>query len=380
MAVYKIGSKGNEVKKIQERLKTKGFYEGLIDGDFGWGTHNAVKEFQIAKKLTDDGIVGPATWEALFKEEPNEESNPERNEEKIFKKGSEGEEVKKIQEKLRALGYFRGTPNGNFESSTEDAVKLFQQARRLMIHGVVESDTWKVLFEEPEVSRPPAPDVVPELSFLFDILRSILQFHSFEDSIRWRLTKEGIEVEGSGVERTSGEPVTVRRVWGDYGESIEKWGSHYEVPSELIISTICTETKGRADVVREEPGYTSDDETPHKVSPGLMQTLISTARSTLQNPDIDRDWLLVPDNSIQAGTSYIASQKSKTDFDPPKVACAYNAGGVYYQSGAENRWKMRQYPIGTSEHADRFIKWFNDLFYLISRGQIKPSARYFELG
>jgi N-acetylmuramoyl-L-alanine amidase len=38
MGVYKIGSKGDEVRRIQEKLKALGYYEGPIDGDFGRGT------------------------------------------------------------------------------------------------------------------------------------------------------------------------------------------------------------------------------------------------------------------------------------------------------------------------------------------------------
>ena len=48
----------------------------------------------------------------------------------------------------------------------------------------------------------------------------------------------------------------------------------------------------------------------------------------MERVEFARAWLLEPDNSIQAGTAYIASQSSKTDLDPPKVSCAYNAGGV----------------------------------------------------
>jgi len=74
MAVYKLGSKGDEVRKIQERLKALGFYKGPIDGEFGGGSEAAVKAFQNNKKLTVDGVVGPITWKALFEEEIPEPS------------------------------------------------------------------------------------------------------------------------------------------------------------------------------------------------------------------------------------------------------------------------------------------------------------------
>jgi hypothetical protein len=46
------------------------------------------------------------------------------------------------------------------------------------------------------------------------------------------------------------------------------------------------------------------------------------------------------------------------------VACAYNAGGVYAQTGGANHWRMRQHPIGTPNHADRFVVFFNQAMRL----------------
>ena len=71
-------------------------------------------------------------------------------------------------------------------------------------------------------------------------------------------------------------------------------------------------------------------------------------------------------------TAYIAGQWKVTHFDPPKVACAYNAGGIYHNDAAQNRWKMRQYPIGTAEHANRFVKWFNDCFEVLDQDNDPP--------
>lgn len=66
MATYRLGSKGDEVSRIQGRLAELGLYMGPIDGDFGGGTEAAVKAFQRANGLEVDGSVGPITWKALF--------------------------------------------------------------------------------------------------------------------------------------------------------------------------------------------------------------------------------------------------------------------------------------------------------------------------
>ena len=60
----------------------------------------------------------------------------------------------------------------------------------------------------------------------------------------------------------------------------------------------------------------------------------------------------------------IAAQLWSTRFDPPLVAAAYNAGGVYHDPVPANRWRLRCYPIGTGAHVDRFVAWFNDAMRL----------------
>src|SRR4029078_6793694 len=87
-------------------------------------------------------------------------------------------------------------------------------------------------------------------------------------------------------------------------------------PAELIVATVCTESAGKADAVREEPGYTSDEATPNRVSIGLTQTLLSTAREAMQM-SFDRNWLLDPANAIEAGTAYIGQQSRLTSLEPP---------------------------------------------------------------
>ena len=61
MALSRYGSTGSEVRNIQTRLKSWGYYTGWIDGIYGNYTVNAVKKFQSKHGLTADGIAGPAT-------------------------------------------------------------------------------------------------------------------------------------------------------------------------------------------------------------------------------------------------------------------------------------------------------------------------------
>jgi putative chitinase len=58
--ILKVGSKGDDVKKLQAKL-------GLAsDGTFGPGTEKSVKKWQIDHDLNPDGVVGDGTWSKMF--------------------------------------------------------------------------------------------------------------------------------------------------------------------------------------------------------------------------------------------------------------------------------------------------------------------------
>lgn len=64
-AISKYGSRGDEVKQIQTKLKNWGYYNGSVDGVYGSGTLAAVKSFQKKNGLTVDGIAGKKTLQAM---------------------------------------------------------------------------------------------------------------------------------------------------------------------------------------------------------------------------------------------------------------------------------------------------------------------------
>lgn len=60
-ALSRYGSTGTEVKNIQTKLKSLGYYKGSVDGIYGTQTKNAVTAFQRNCGITVDGIAGPQT-------------------------------------------------------------------------------------------------------------------------------------------------------------------------------------------------------------------------------------------------------------------------------------------------------------------------------
>ena len=61
----RYGSRGDEVRQIQTKLKNWGYYNGSVDGIYGSKTVEAVKYFQRKNGLTADGIAGSKTLSAM---------------------------------------------------------------------------------------------------------------------------------------------------------------------------------------------------------------------------------------------------------------------------------------------------------------------------
>ena len=64
-ALSYYGSTGQEVKNIQYNLRKWHYYDGAVDGIYGYKTYTAVRKFQYKNGLKVDGIAGPETLSAL---------------------------------------------------------------------------------------------------------------------------------------------------------------------------------------------------------------------------------------------------------------------------------------------------------------------------
>jgi putative chitinase len=135
--ILRQGDKSAGVTLLQTKLNAAG-YQVTTDGSFGPGTATVVKQFQAAKNLAPDGVVGQATWAALADVAPDKSAAP------ILRQGDKSAGVTLLQTKLNAAGY-KVTADGSFGPSTAAAVKRFQAAKNLTPDGVVGRATWAAL-------------------------------------------------------------------------------------------------------------------------------------------------------------------------------------------------------------------------------------------
>lgn len=159
----KLNSTGNDVKLVQKRLKELEYYKGAIDGKFGKASVTALQAFQKAHGLEDDGVAGKATYAVLFSwnalaagETPTPTAEPEATpfvtmaptprRYETLKKGSAGDDVKKLQQELIDLGYLTGKADGKFGPQTEKAVTNFQKVNGLTADGLAGTGTLTKLY------------------------------------------------------------------------------------------------------------------------------------------------------------------------------------------------------------------------------------------
>lgn len=271
-----------------------------------------------------------------------------------------GEDVRLVQQRLAALGLAPGAADGVFGARTADAVRAFQRSRALNVDGMVGPVTLAAIMEQRSTTSDWRSEIAP-------MVPQLMEWHGApvgSGARRWKLGTRGIEIENAQglTGLVAARLAMVRRCWQAHGAALAEAAIAQRVPVELLLATACTESGGRADAVREEPGFVSDIETPHRVSPGLMQTLISSAREALRDPAVDRAALLRPAVSAAAGGAFIRRQamggRNPTGFDPPLVAIAYNAGSL--RAAANNPWGLVQTRRGDALwHADEFVACFS---------------------
>ena len=133
----KLGSTGTAVSALQQNLTTLGYYYGDVTGHYGNLTQQAVKKFQKAKGLTQDGVASTATLNAITSALKNAgvDVGP-GTVATTLREGDKGTAVTELQTMLKKLNYYYGSITGSFGSLTKQAVRKFQDANKLTVDGV----------------------------------------------------------------------------------------------------------------------------------------------------------------------------------------------------------------------------------------------------
>lgn len=160
--LLKPGDTGDEVRIIQYYLAViSRYYDSVpsvtVDGDFGEETTAAVKAFQRTFGLPEDGIVGVRTWNDIYRayrgiiaDQNIEPSRGALYPGTVLRIGSSGEYVMLLQTYLSAISDAfpaipKITPDGQFGSATDAAVRAFQTEFGLTPNGIVGVITWDAI-------------------------------------------------------------------------------------------------------------------------------------------------------------------------------------------------------------------------------------------
>ena len=174
------GNTGEAVGKLQQKLKDLGYYTGAVTCQYDAVTKAAVKNFQKANGLKADGIAGAETQHALFNgsaveagSTPTPTPSPTPTPEPVYtipgstvKTGSEGQDARAVQKRLKELGYFRGVVDGLFGRVSVKALKAFQEKNGLEPDGIAGKGTYEILFSSRALAanEEPTPTPTPEVT------------------------------------------------------------------------------------------------------------------------------------------------------------------------------------------------------------------------
>jgi len=196
---------------------------------------------------------------------------------------------------------------------------------------------------------------------------------------RWRVLEDGhIEVEGEGIPRTRGEPLTARTALADYGHVFRQAAEATDLPVELLIAIACIETtRVRTEDLRSRHLDASSDRWEERLqlwSAGLMHTLTREASKMNRLYEfwedgraLDVNDLKIPIISALAGAWYLRhlAEHRTGGVDPVRLSVAYNAGSVRVpkDGASSNRWGVVTFH---ANRTDRFVAWYNDVVFVLA--------------
>lgn len=158
------GDTGEDVLKLQTRLKELEYYNGPLSGTFAEVTRKAVKAVQAAYGLEQTGIADETTCQIIYGECY-----------RALEYGMTGADVQRLQQSLAAYGYYQDKISEKYLKNTRAAVLAFQQDNGLEATGKADVKTQELLFSgeiplptptpTPAPTAPPSPTPTPDITY-----------------------------------------------------------------------------------------------------------------------------------------------------------------------------------------------------------------------
>ena len=182
-----------DVEAWQQRMSERG-WEIAVDGYYGSESESITRQFQQAKDLSVDGIVGSNTWQETFETG----TPPFPGDFFIYESGNVtyNPDVEAWQQRLKDVNWQLAV-DGYYGSESESIARQFQQAEEFTtVDGIVGPQTWEASFDEgaatPGTPSPPS-DAQPDETgnFREDIVAIATQEWAFFDEGNLKETEEG---------------------------------------------------------------------------------------------------------------------------------------------------------------------------------------------
>lgn len=173
-AALTVGARGDDVRELQQQLKQLGYFTySDITGYYGVLTADAIRRFQRDNGLPVTGAVDNQTAARLAsavkaKTPPPAPIERERLAVRLSI-GALGEDVKRIQTKLKELGYFWTDITGYYGTATADAVRRFQQAAQLPATGIVDGETYERLIGQAPAAKLDVIELIADAAELLGV-------------------------------------------------------------------------------------------------------------------------------------------------------------------------------------------------------------------
>ncbi|HET7430955.1 MAG TPA: L,D-transpeptidase family protein [Nocardioides sp.] len=143
--VLRPGTKGTEVRELQQRLFQLAWLPETTTGVYDDATVAAVKGFQAKRGLRTTGVLDRRTWHRLvaMTEQPTHDAmfNVLHPGKALYAAGDRGSDVRAVQARLKQIDWYFGDVTGTYDSPTVSAVKGFQAKRQIPVTGEVDQRT-----------------------------------------------------------------------------------------------------------------------------------------------------------------------------------------------------------------------------------------------